>query len=119
MGDLVITDAYIEYTKGNRYYWMRVEIKNIGPNPVKFCRYQAIWRTIDYPTGLWWGSVAPGLIVNPGEVCKVGSSGKSEMPNGEYSFILKVDPDDLRTETNERNNSYRFTVKVPEDVRVL
>ena len=119
IGDLVVHEAYFEYTPTNELYWLVVEIKNLGPATVMLCEGQRMWSTVNAPPDLGWAGSIPNynVDVKPGDLCTPSTSARRSLPSGTFTITIRVDPDNLLPETDESNNDYSLTVTLPRDIR--
>ncbi|MBM4259937.1 MAG: hypothetical protein FJ145_00675 [Deltaproteobacteria bacterium] len=119
IGDLVITDAYFEYFPNpNRFYFLKVTLRNHGPGTVTICDHYS-WVTKNAPEGLGWVANAPQhpVQLGPGQSYTPSTSARQSLSQGAFSLTLEANPNRTIPERHYTNNSYTFTVRIPEDVR--
>jgi hypothetical protein len=118
VSDLAFKEAHIVHTKSNNLYWLEAVILNKGNNALNFSPNQMVWKATQ---GLWfYGQINNiALTLKPGEsFIPYGSAQKADkfISGTTMTFELKLDPNNLITATDETNNTFVLTARIPEDV---
>lgn len=76
---------------------LEVGVRNAGQQAL------AVTVAVDYPHGPTQTGVTP--VIPEGEVRTAPVPIPTPIPSGDFSFVIRVDPDDAIEESNEDNNS--------------